>query len=189
MTQHIERLTRLHIDGDPTAHAHLAREQARRGMWWCVADNPPPIRTLEALREWAAVEFFADGLGVYTLKFHGESSLYLARPGTPVNMLATLSISEDGHPLLSPTPSGAELGLSRSMCFHPRDFGEHTAGPGTACAPRNRTTWFLWCIDKRRLSKRRNGEAKGRTPKCYPIPLNPAESSAPQPPHTPSPPP
>jgi hypothetical protein len=59
----IERLTRLHIDGDRTVYPALAKEWERRGERWCGGVNePPPILHLEALKEWADVEFFEDGL-------------------------------------------------------------------------------------------------------------------------------
>jgi hypothetical protein len=37
----IERLTRLHIDGDPTVYPALAKEWERRGERWCGGGKPP----------------------------------------------------------------------------------------------------------------------------------------------------
>lgn len=58
----IERLTRLHLDGDPTVYPALAKEWERRGERWCGGGKQPiihatidnlseHIRTIQAFRQ------------------------------------------------------------------------------------------------------------------------------------------
>lgn len=112
---HIERLTHLATDGDPTAEAHANRERRRRGLplvWFACplldgqcggVKHEPPMTTLEELREWAEVEFFADGLtaDISTQAFTGWAGVFLYRIDAPTprrRQLASVWLSADGRP-------------------------------------------------------------------------------------------
>jgi hypothetical protein len=47
----IERLTRLHIDGDPTVYPALAKEWERRGERWCGGGKSLHLPTMQAFVE------------------------------------------------------------------------------------------------------------------------------------------
>ncbi len=111
---HIERLTHLATDGDPTAEAYANRERRRRGLplvWFACplldgqcggVKHEPPITTLEELRDWAEVEFFADGLRatIETGAFTGAQGVCLRRIDAPPRSVAVGScwLSFDGRP-------------------------------------------------------------------------------------------
>lgn len=99
----IERLEHLHIMGDASAYAHLMRERERRGERWCGGVNePPPILALEELREWAEVEFFADGLTAVIEESDNthKPTVYLRQIDSPFPnpVVGVCHVSADGRP-------------------------------------------------------------------------------------------
>lgn len=99
----IERLIRLHLDGDTSVYEHLAREWERRGERWCGGvSEPPPILTLEALREWAEAKFSADGLTAVIEEsgYDGKPTVFLREEGKCVAhlTLGVCRVSADCRP-------------------------------------------------------------------------------------------
>lgn len=110
----IERLTHLATDGDPSAEAHANRERRRRGLplvWFACPlllgdcggmKHDPPMTTLEELRDWAEVEFFADGLRatIEAAAFAGDLGVYLRKIDAPPRsaMVGCVWLSADGRP-------------------------------------------------------------------------------------------
>lgn len=176
MTQHIERLTRLHIDGDPTAYAHLAREQTRRGMWWCGGYE---LRrwTWDDVLEWATRAFFRVGLYPRLERTVDRRSFvaYLMTHTALPREVGTITIDCDGQPnVWVRWREDVDLySIHRTHTMHAQTLDEISYGP---CAPCARVNGYSWPYGP-----------KGERPLCAPSPLpNPASSSSPPPPSTPS---